>query len=130
VYQVRSLEDRRRFAVKCIKELYRNSADRRFKRREAEKHEILPPHPNLIRFYMAWEENQRLYIQTKLCETSLDKIAENNHEILESDIWNYFIDIILVGVNFSQQLLILIFVILDKILKKIENGKISPCIRR
>jgi membrane-associated tyrosine- and threonine-specific cdc2-inhibitory kinase len=98
VYQVKSREDGRRYAVKCALELYRNSADRRWKLREAEKHEMLPPHANLVRFYMAWEEKQRLYIQTELCETSLDKIAENNHEIPESDVWKYFIDILLVSI--------------------------------
>ena len=34
---------------------------------EVEKHEQLPPHPNCVRFYRAWEERLHLYIQTELC---------------------------------------------------------------
>ena len=35
---------------------------------EVAKHEELPPHPNFVKFYRAWEEKQRLYIQTELCQ--------------------------------------------------------------
>ena len=40
---------------------------RRKKLDEVEKHEQLPPHPNCVRFYRAWEERLHLYIQTELC---------------------------------------------------------------
>lgn len=37
------------------------------KLQEVQKHEQLPYHSNCVRFYQAWEERQRLYIQTELC---------------------------------------------------------------
>ena len=44
---------------------------------EVAKHEELPPHPNFVKFYRAWEEKQRLYIQTELCQ--MRYLATNNH---------------------------------------------------
>uniref|UniRef100_A0A915DBR9 non-specific serine/threonine protein kinase n=1 Tax=Ditylenchus dipsaci TaxID=166011 RepID=A0A915DBR9_9BILA len=72
-----------------------NSADRRTKLQEVQRHELLPPHPNLVKFIKAWEEKGRLYIQTELCQRSLDDIARTQHEIEEMVIWQYLIDLLL-----------------------------------
>uniref|UniRef100_A0A183CKK7 non-specific serine/threonine protein kinase n=1 Tax=Globodera pallida TaxID=36090 RepID=A0A183CKK7_GLOPA len=66
VVNVRSKDDGKLYAVKCALDIYRNTADRREKLQEVQKHELLPPHPNLIHFVKAWEERGRLYIQTEL----------------------------------------------------------------
>jgi membrane-associated tyrosine/threonine-specific cdc2-inhibitory kinase len=61
---------------------------------EVLKHEELPPHPNCVRFYRAWEEKERLYIQIELCEMSLSKYAELHHDIPEVIIWQYLVDLL------------------------------------
>ena len=65
---MRSNEDGKMYAVKCALDLYRNKSDRRSRHHEVQKHEMLPQHPNLVRFIKAWEERDRLYIQTELCK--------------------------------------------------------------
>ena len=93
---MKSKDDGKLYAVKCSLGLYRNSADRRSKLQEVQKHELLPQHPNLIKFIKAWEEKGRLYIQTELCKRSLDDIAREQHEIHEPEIWYYLIDLLMV----------------------------------
>ncbi len=77
------------------------------------KHEELPPHPNFVKFYRAWEERQRLYIQIELCQMrllpayvfrflvfcknslfSLSTYAEKHHNIPEDVIWQFIIDLL------------------------------------
>lgn len=48
---------------------------RRRKLEEVAKHETLPPHPNCVTFYRAWEERQRLYIQAELCKIRYKSIG-------------------------------------------------------
>lgn len=94
VYQVRSREDGRRYAVKESHARFRGLRDRAQKLEEVAKHEQLPPHPHCLRFVKAWEEDFRLYIQTELCASSLSSYAEKNHNIPESMVWNYFVDLL------------------------------------
>ncbi|CAG2248043.1 PKMYT [Mytilus edulis] len=56
VYKVKSKEDGKLYAVKRSHERFRGDADRRRKLEEVAKHETLPPHPNCVTFYRAWEE--------------------------------------------------------------------------
>lgn len=72
------------------------TTDRKEKLEEVRKMESLPHHPNCVRFHRAWEENQFLYIQLELCQTSLNQIAEAEHELPEPLIWDYMIDLLLV----------------------------------
>lgn len=95
VYKVRCKEDGRYYAVKRAKEKFTGKADRERKLQEVQKHEQLPSHPNCVHFFQAWEERQRLYIQTELCCCSLSQYAEENHDIPEEVIWNYLIDLLL-----------------------------------
>ena len=64
---------------------------------EVSKHEMLPEHENCVRFYKAWEERQRLYIQTELCEMSLANVSDAEHDIPEQLIWSYLIDLLRVS---------------------------------
>jgi hypothetical protein len=46
------------------------------------------------------EENQFLYIQLELCQSSLSEISEEQHELPEHLIWDYMIDLLLVFEKF------------------------------
>jgi membrane-associated tyrosine/threonine-specific cdc2-inhibitory kinase len=65
---VQSKDDGQRYAVKRAIERFGSATDRQMKLNEVQKHELLPPHTNIISFVRAWEERGRLYIQTELCE--------------------------------------------------------------
>lgn len=69
--------------------------DRKRKLEEVAKHEQLPKHPNCVRFVKAWEERQHLYIQTELCESSLQQVADSQHRVAENLIWNYLVDLLM-----------------------------------
>lgn len=94
VYKVKSKEDGKYYAVKRSREKFKGNADRIRRLEEVAKHEELPPHPNCVRFYRAWEEKQRLYIQIELCQMSLSSYADTHHEIPENIIWLYLVDLI------------------------------------
>jgi len=94
VFKVRSKEDGRFYAVKKSRNRFKSRSDREKKLQEVAKHEHLPEHPNLVKFYKAWEEEQRLYIQIELCECSLQMFADLNHDIPESVVWNFLIDML------------------------------------
>ncbi|KAK4030399.1 membrane-associated tyrosine- and threonine-specific cdc2-inhibitory kinase isoform X2 [Daphnia magna] len=95
VFRVRSKEDGRMYAVKRSRVPFRGTTDRKEKLEEVRKMESLPHHPNCVRFYQAWEENQFLYIQLELCQSSLSEISEQQHELPEPLIWDYMIDLLL-----------------------------------
>ena len=100
VFRVRSKEDGKMYAVKRSRVPFRGTTDRKEKLEEVRKMESLRHHPNCVRFYQAWEENQFLYIQLELCKTSLSEISEQEHELPESNIWDYMIDLLLVIINY------------------------------
>lgn len=95
VFRVRSKEDGRLYAIKRTIGTFRSATHRLEKLSEVQKHEKLPKHQNLVRFHKAWEELGSLYIQTELCKTSLDSYSENYHELPESLVWNYMIDLLM-----------------------------------
>ena len=66
VFQVRSKEDGRRYAVKRSRGAYRGTKDRKEKLGEVAKLEKMDPHPNCVQFFLAWEEKKHLYIQTEV----------------------------------------------------------------
>ncbi|CAD5225850.1 unnamed protein product [Bursaphelenchus xylophilus] len=94
VYCMKSLEDGGYYAVKCSREPYRSRRHRTEKQREVMFLERLD-HSNIIHFYSAWEENDLLYIQTELCEKSLQTyIMDMDGQIPEGTIWNAFVDML------------------------------------
>lgn len=54
---VQSREDGKRYAVKRLSRAYRSKGERRRLLREVQYHEIIPTHPNIVLFNMAWEED-------------------------------------------------------------------------
>lgn len=91
---MKSTYDNKYYAVKVSREKFKGKADREEKINEVFRHEQLPYHYNLVKFYCAWEEKQRLYIQTELCAGTLSTLAENNHNIPELIIWLYLVDLL------------------------------------
>lgn len=75
--QVQSNEDGRQYAVKRSAFRFRGNSDRNRSVREARYHERLCPHPHILHLVAAWEECDRLYIQTELCSTTLLLHAES-----------------------------------------------------
>jgi membrane-associated tyrosine- and threonine-specific cdc2-inhibitory kinase len=57
----------------------------------------LDRHQNLVHTYDFWEENHQLYIQTELCECSLQAYLLKHEEVPELLIWNWAYDITRVG---------------------------------
>lgn len=72
-----SHRDHRQYAVKQSVHRFRSVRERTRCVREARNHEALGPHPNILAFIAAWEEGDRLYIQTELCCTNLQLYTEN-----------------------------------------------------
>lgn len=80
VYQARSRVDGVEYAVKCTRRRFKGQADRDRYLQEVKalakvcnsdsSEEIL----HVVRYHQAWIEDERLYMQTELCETSLDKL--------------------------------------------------------
>ena len=48
-----------------------------------------------MHFYQSWEDNGRLYQKFELCQKSLLDISEENHDVSESLIWAYLVDLLL-----------------------------------
>uniref|UniRef100_UPI00398F47D4 membrane-associated tyrosine- and threonine-specific cdc2-inhibitory kinase n=1 Tax=Pristiophorus japonicus TaxID=55135 RepID=UPI00398F47D4 len=94
VFKVRSKEDGKLYAVKRSMELFRGESDRSRKLEEAQKHERLGAHGNLVRFVRAWEERRQLYIQTELCDTSLQQYAEGRGPLPERQVWGFLADLL------------------------------------
>lgn len=95
VFKVKCIEDDNFYAVKRAKQKFAGRADRERKLQEVQKHEQLPYHPNCVRFFAAWEEQLILYIQIELCKYSLSQYADENHNIPESIVRNFLIDLLL-----------------------------------
>eukprot|EP00058_Branchiostoma_floridae_P020304 XP_002605794.1 hypothetical protein BRAFLDRAFT_121900 [Branchiostoma floridae] len=94
VFKVRSKEDGKLYAVKRSRERFRGEYDRKRKIGEAYRLEKLRRHPNCVQFYKAWEERQHLYIQTELCQCSLEQYLEQQHDIPEETVWNFLVDLL------------------------------------
>lgn len=94
VYRVRSKEDGRLYACKKTLLRFRGEGDRRRRMTEVQKHEKLPKHKNCVRFFRAWEERQHLYLLTEVCKTSLANMAEDRHDLPESLVWEYLVDLL------------------------------------
>nr|XP_002131417.1 membrane-associated tyrosine- and threonine-specific cdc2-inhibitory kinase [Ciona intestinalis] len=94
VMQVKSRDNSMRYAVKRSREKFRNESDRKRKLDEVKKHEQLPSHPNCVKFIKAWEEKHRLYIQTELCATSLQRYLSKHSHVPIYKIYKYLVDLL------------------------------------
>ena len=94
VYQVKCKEDNQTYAVKKAKEMYKGTIDRNLKLEEVRKHEFLPPHSNIVRFYKSWEEGARLYQAFELCKTSLNVQMRLEGRMPEDKVWAFAVDLL------------------------------------
>lgn len=94
VYKVKCKEDNQIYAVKIAKEMYKGQSDRTLKLEEVRKHEFLPPHSNIVRFYKSWEEKARLYQAFELCQTSLSELGARQGRLPEDKVWAYMVDLL------------------------------------
>lgn len=96
VYEVKSRIDGQYYAIKRTSIPFTSSSDRLRKLQEVRNHQLLPPHPNCVRYYDSWEEDGYLYIQTELCKTSLNGVLEQSeeHKLPERAIWNILLDLL------------------------------------
>lgn len=94
VYRAQSKEDDNFYAIKIAK---RSKLVEWKKYREVQHLEKIGCHPHCVRYFGAWEEKDRVFIQFELCATSLDKYAKANHKIPENQLWDILIDISLVS---------------------------------
>lgn len=95
VYKVRSKEDGKLYAIKVLK---RTSANLEVRYAEAFQLERLGNHPNIIKYFGAWDEKDHVFMQLELYDTSLDKYARSNHQICEDQLWDILCDMLLVSV--------------------------------
>ena len=94
VYKVKCKEDNQIYAVKIAKEMYKGQSDRTLKLEEVRKHEFLPPHSNIVRFYKSWEERARLYQAFELCQTSLSELGARHGRLPEDKVWAHMVDLL------------------------------------
>jgi len=94
VYKVKSKADGKLFAIKIANDRYKGFGDRDRKLEEVRKHQFLPLHPNLVKFFESWEEDGRLYQQFELCDGNLGDYCEKNNEIAEGLVWGYLVDLL------------------------------------
>lgn len=95
VFQVRNRSDGKEYAVKRKNREDRSCLD--IKRTVAELTAAfgVSDHPNCVRHYQAWEEQGHLFIQTELCDQSLEKwlIDHVGRPVEEEQIWQFLLDL-------------------------------------
>jgi serine/threonine protein kinase len=137
VYEAKSLVDGQYYAIKRTTKPFTSNSDRLRKLQEVRNHQLLPPHPNCVRYYDSWEEDGYLYIQTELCKTSLNAILENSEEqkLPERLIWKYLLDLLMAVKHLHDHDLIHmdikpdnIFISFDGVAKLGDFGLMCSCL--
>ncbi|KAF5274558.1 hypothetical protein FQA39_LY07170 [Lamprigera yunnana] len=88
VYKALSKDDSKHYAIKVT-----NDTHFVVDKGEVRRLEIIPPHKNCIKFFMAWQEDYRIHIKMELCETSLDKYLQIYHNVDERTALEILIDV-------------------------------------
>ena len=65
---VRSKQSNKPYCVKKVTAKFRTPGERSRYIHEVESVCFLPPHPNVVKYYRAWQENRHFYAQMELCE--------------------------------------------------------------
>lgn len=95
MYCVKSVDDGKLYAVKCLQIPYKGDRDRADKLREVLFHERALPHDNILHLELSWEEWDQLYIQTELCEETLEDVIANSESVTpEYRVWDVLIDML------------------------------------
>ncbi|CAH0561882.1 unnamed protein product [Brassicogethes aeneus] len=89
VYKVRCRETNEFYAVKRAKP-HINVQDCLA---EIENNEKVGHHPNIVKYYMAWQEWSQFHLQLEYCEMSLAMYAKKDSDMSEEMCWNILYDI-------------------------------------
>uniref|UniRef100_A0A1A9V481 Membrane-associated tyrosine- and threonine-specific cdc2-inhibitory kinase n=1 Tax=Glossina austeni TaxID=7395 RepID=A0A1A9V481_GLOAU len=116
VFKVQSKEDGRLYAVKMSKQLFRSELYRQERLEEVRRYEQFSGHANCVRFYRAWEQKDRLYMQMELCRESLESYLERKRHISEEKIWSILLDLLLALKSLHDRNLIHLDIKLDNVL--------------
>ncbi|XP_055695105.1 membrane-associated tyrosine- and threonine-specific cdc2-inhibitory kinase [Lutzomyia longipalpis] len=116
VFKVRSREDGLLYAVKKSKQYFRSESYREERLLEVKRHEEFSSHDHCVTLYRAWEENDRLYIQMELCQSSLESYVMEHSNIPESTTWSFLLDLLLALKGLHDRNLIHLDIKLDNIL--------------
>ncbi|KAI6180565.1 Membrane-associated tyrosine- and threonine-specific cdc2-inhibitory kinase-like [Aphelenchoides besseyi] len=92
VAKVESKDDGKMYAIK-LGRTYKTKFDRYQQLREVVFLQFVS-HPNCVRFVSAWEEADRLHIQTELCEGNLQDYVELHGGLPEKRVWEVLLDIL------------------------------------
>ena len=88
---VRSKQSDKPYCVKKVTAKFRTPGERSRYIHEVEAVCFLPPHPNVVKYYRAWQENRHFYAQMELCECGsfgacLARLPPNSL-VDEVDVW-------------------------------------------
>uniref|UniRef100_A0A1B6EAI1 Protein kinase domain-containing protein n=1 Tax=Clastoptera arizonana TaxID=38151 RepID=A0A1B6EAI1_9HEMI len=92
VYKAFSLEDNKTYAVKVEKRKLRGESIRLSKRDEVLFYDRVSNHPNIVKLFFAWEENETVHMQLELCDTNL-QVMSRIIDISECYVWSVLVDI-------------------------------------
>ena len=121
VFQVRSKEDGRMYAVKKSIQLYRGEQYRQERIEEVRRYEQFSEHDNCITLYKAWEQGDLLYMQLELCHGSLETYLAQNSNLSEARIWEILVDLLLAVKALHDQNLVHLDIKLDNIMIGKDN---------
>lgn len=93
VFEAEKKTDGKRVAIKKSHQMYLTLFQRKQMLTEVQAHEAIPSHVNLLRFEQAWEEKGYLYIQTELCQASLQQYMDEK-PVDDVMAWNLLCDIL------------------------------------
>lgn len=95
VYSVTTKDTKEKFAIKKKKKPFRGLQDRERAIRELSTGITLSKnrHPHIVHYILGWEEKGYLYIQTELCERTLQDYLIDTEIIEEDEIWGFLLDI-------------------------------------
>uniref|UniRef100_A0A1A9WLH8 Membrane-associated tyrosine- and threonine-specific cdc2-inhibitory kinase n=1 Tax=Glossina brevipalpis TaxID=37001 RepID=A0A1A9WLH8_9MUSC len=116
VFKVQSKEDGLLYAVKMSKQLFRSELYRQERLEEVRRYEQFSGHANCVRFYRAWEQEDRLYMQMELCRESLERCLGRKRHISEDKIWSILLDLLLALKSLHDRNLIHLDIKLDNVL--------------
>ena len=68
VFRAQSVSNGKIYAIKRSRRAFNGRADRETYLREITSVCSLGEHPNIVKYYRAWQENQHFYLQLELCE--------------------------------------------------------------
>lgn len=125
VFKVRCKDDGKFYAIKKSKKYFRSESNRQKRLEEVKRYEQFSTHTHCVRFYKAWEEDDRLFVQMELCKGNMDDIARDyaskGISIPESLVWLFLLDLLLALKSLHDQNLIHLDIKLDNILVTDNN---------